>query len=104
MKHYGLSLAEGSEIQNITVPTGTSYPAQPNAGELFFRTDLGELYYHDGTSWNSTSSSALNLNGLSDVDITNVAENEALIYSSGSWKNVKVDHARRGQMYFYGTF
>lgn len=51
MKIYGMDNPEGSEIVNLTVPTGTADPSSPNAGELFFRTDLGELRVHDGISW-----------------------------------------------------
>jgi len=54
MKHYGLNIAEGTEITNTTVATGTADPSvTPNTGELFFRTDLGKLRVHDGTSWTS---------------------------------------------------
>lgn len=38
-----LSLQEGSEIVNITVERGTADPANPNDGQLFFRTDLDQL-------------------------------------------------------------
>ena len=51
MKTYGMENAEGSEIINLTVPTGTSFPANPNAGELFFRTDSTTLNVHDGSVW-----------------------------------------------------
>lgn len=54
MRHYGLDIAEGTEITNTTVATGTADPSvTPNAGELFFRTDLGKLRIHDGSSWSS---------------------------------------------------
>jgi len=51
MKHYGLSIAEGSEVTNLTVPTGTSFPANDNVGEFFFRTDLNILYVRDNSEW-----------------------------------------------------
>lgn len=34
-----LNLFEGSFITNLTVASGTSFPINPNAGELFYRTD-----------------------------------------------------------------
>jgi hypothetical protein len=33
------------------VATGTSFPASPSAGELFYRTDLTLLHVYDGSSW-----------------------------------------------------
>lgn len=36
MKIYGGEVAEGSNITNITVPAGTSFPLTPNDGEMFF--------------------------------------------------------------------
>lgn len=61
MKHYGINNPEGSEITNLTVPTGTAFPGTPNAGELFFRTDESKLYSHDGSSWNEVSTNLSNL-------------------------------------------
>lgn len=50
MKHYGIDLAEGSDISNLTVDSGTSFPGNPNEGELFFRSDTDTLYVYT-TSW-----------------------------------------------------
>ena len=37
------------------VPTdqlgGAAFPASPTTGDVYFRTDLGEWYYYDGTRW-----------------------------------------------------
>lgn len=51
MKHYGLKIPEGSDITNITVPSGTTFPSNDNAGELFFRTDENKLYIRNNTTW-----------------------------------------------------
>jgi len=55
MKHYGLNISEGSEVINLTAPTGAAFPVgptnPPNTGELFFRTDSNGLYVYDGTNW-----------------------------------------------------
>jgi len=32
-------------------PSGTAFPLNPTTGYAFFRTDLGEWYYYDGTRW-----------------------------------------------------
>lgn len=66
MEHYGLSIAEGSEITNLTVPVGTTFPTNDNVGELFFRTDVNVLYVRDNTTWvdaSSGSTDALTLEG-----------------------------------------
>ena len=49
----GIKLVEGSEVQNLVVDSGTAFPANPDVGELFYRTDaLSEgLYTHNGTEW-----------------------------------------------------
>ena len=48
MKHYGLTLPEGTEITNLTAPIGTSFPGNANVGEMFYRTDEDILYVYDG--------------------------------------------------------
>ena len=60
MKHYGLKVAEGSEITNLTAPVGTAFPANENAGELFFRSDLLDLYIYDGVTWKVVLPEAVN--------------------------------------------
>jgi len=59
MKHYGLSIAEGSEITNLTVATGTSFPGNESVGELFFRTDQQTLYVWDGSEWDNAGGAGL---------------------------------------------
>lgn len=54
MKIHGISLVEGSHIANATVATGTTFPNNPNEGELFYKTGEG-LYIHNGTSWHLIS-------------------------------------------------
>lgn len=52
-----ITLGEGGKINNLTLPHGTSFPANGNLGEKFFLstgidadTPKGE-YEHDGTAW-----------------------------------------------------
>lgn len=52
-------VVEGSVIVNATVPSGTSFPSSPNAGELFFRTDLGSLQTFTGALWVEAGSVSL---------------------------------------------
>lgn len=56
MIHFGIEVAEGTSVGNLTVASGTSYPAFPSAGELFFRTDSGTLFVYSD-SWNPLISS-----------------------------------------------
>lgn len=60
MKIYGVDLAEGSQITNTTVASGTSYPSNPNVGELFYLTSgtVG-LYIHNGSTWLSLASASM---------------------------------------------
>lgn len=51
MKVYGnVTLSEGSDIKNLTVPNGPVFPENPNAGELFYLDGVG-LSCHDGANW-----------------------------------------------------
>lgn len=61
----GITLVEGSEIQNLVVATGPTFPAAPDTGELFFLTsgDSG-LHMYDGTQWLRLISTA---DGISDT-------------------------------------
>jgi len=34
-----------------TMPSGTSFPSNPRAGDLFYRTDEDRVYRYNGTSW-----------------------------------------------------
>jgi phage-related tail fiber protein len=54
MLMYGVTVAEGSEISNLTVATGTAFPANPSIGELFFRTDLNALHIYNNSAWVKT--------------------------------------------------
>ncbi len=53
MRIDGLTLSEGSTIKNLSVDTGTVFPSLPNSGEMFYRTDGGNLglYVYNGSSW-----------------------------------------------------
>ena len=57
MIHFGIEVAEGTNISNLSVASGASFPGTPNAGELFYRSDLNQLYLYT-TSWNQVSAGA----------------------------------------------
>jgi parallel beta-helix repeat protein len=49
---------------NMTLWSGTSFPASPVVGQPFYRTDLGALYYYNGT-WVATGTGATGPAGAS---------------------------------------
>jgi hypothetical protein len=62
MRIDGIQLSQGSSISNLVVASGTSFPAQADAGELFYRTDsdvtMRGMYCYIGTAWDRISSTA----------------------------------------------
>ncbi len=60
MKFHGITLEQGSKVSNLTVASGTSFPAQPDEGELFFRSDsdvrFSGLYMYAGGNWDRIAS------------------------------------------------
>lgn len=71
MRIDGIDLVEGSSIANLTVDSGTSFPSDPNSGELFVRTDsdveLRGLYLYEDGVWSRVSSD------VSSADVVNKA-------------------------------
>ena len=61
MRIDSIQLTEGSNISNLTVASGTSFPASPNSAELFFRTDsnitIRGMYVYINGSWDRLASS-----------------------------------------------
>lgn len=51
-------IVEGSAIQNATVASGTTPPALPNIGELFYNTTLGQIQAYNGASWAAITNAA----------------------------------------------
>lgn len=46
-----INLIEGSDVKNLILPSGTSFPQNPNPGELFFYTTDSTVYLYQTTSW-----------------------------------------------------
>lgn len=63
----GLTLTEGAVIENLTCAVGASDPADPSTGELFFRTDLGELRVYTGAAWESVGTGAFTASITGDL-------------------------------------
>lgn len=54
MIYDGIKLIEGSSLENLVIATGTTFPGDPDEGELFVRTDGGSagLYVYQNSTWN----------------------------------------------------
>lgn len=52
---YWTYAAATEPYQTLTVGYGTTFPVSPNAGDRFFRTDLGMEFFWNGTYWLSTT-------------------------------------------------
>jgi len=46
-----LTKAEWLDPDIHYIPSGTSFPANPSEGDLFWRKDEKILYIYDGTAW-----------------------------------------------------
>ncbi len=62
MKISGIELAAGSDIVNLVVENGISFPVAPNNAELFYRTDADTrvvgLYLYINNAWQRLASHA----------------------------------------------
>jgi hypothetical protein len=50
------NIVEGSSIQNATVASGSTPPANPSPGELFYNTTLSQLQTYTGATWDTVPS------------------------------------------------
>lgn len=70
----GIKLVEGSEINNLVVQTGTSWPTSPSEGELFYMKEGGVategLYVYDGAQWLMTNNEFTNGDIISALGYT----------------------------------
>lgn len=50
-----IQISEGSNVQNLSINTGSSFPSDPNVGEIFYYTggsfDGEGIYVYDGYDW-----------------------------------------------------
>jgi hypothetical protein len=53
----------------LTLPSGTSYPASPSAGGLFYRSDMRRLDTYNGSGWAPAASSGAFMDPLSLVHL-----------------------------------
>jgi hypothetical protein len=72
-------------IKNIVVDSGTVFPAGPVTGQLFYRADLGMLYFFDGTTWRT----ALYFSGK-HTDLLNKEVNGVIDHADNSITTAKL--------------
>ena len=93
----GISLLEGTKVVNLTVDSGTSFPASPNAAELFYRTDNTTLYYYNGSSWIAISIPSLVTSRSAEIRVTSSRRAISAAASVIAWAGATTAHARRSQ-------
>lgn len=94
----GVILLEGSDVVNLTLPSGTSFPISPNVGEIFFNSTDNKVYVYYADVWSAIGGSTNNAvavnSGTTLPDVNTVVEGELFIltttnkiYSAigGSW-------------------
>ena len=94
----GVILLEGSDVVNLTLPSGTEFPSSPNIGEIFFNSTDNKVYVYYADVWStiggSTSNAVAVNSGTALPDVNAVVEGELFIltttnkiYSAigGSW-------------------
>jgi hypothetical protein len=90
----GIALSEGSALQNLTVASGASFPADANAGELFFSTTLSALCVYTGAAWATVSTlvdSKIPVSQLPSLAITDV-------FAVGDQASMLALNAQRGDV------
>jgi hypothetical protein len=97
VKVFGsVTLSEGSDVKNLTVDHGNTYPNNPNEGELFYHSSNG-LSVYTGSQWIAViqSQNQINLtgdvtgsgNGTVNTSLSNITDNGA-----GSFKKITVNN------------
>ena len=94
MKHYGIINPEGEVITNITVPSGPSFPSDPNIGELFSITGSGSplsatIFHYAGEGVGSPAWINIQAGSAASPQISSVAPTfETNTFTAGSPNNV----------------
>ncbi len=55
MIYDSIDLLGNTQLANVTVDSGTSFPSLPTLGEMFFKTDSKQMFIYNGTEWMQTS-------------------------------------------------
>lgn len=65
----GIEILEGSEVVNFTFPTGSSFPSNPDQGEIFYKTDVKKPYIYIDTTWVEMATGSVGTTSSSSVHI-----------------------------------
>jgi hypothetical protein len=57
----GLVQFKQKGTEQLVLEQGTSFPATPVSGQVFYRTDLVQLYIYNGTTWNTQAGGSLRI-------------------------------------------
>ncbi len=70
-----VSISEGGSITNATIASGSSFPSNPNTGELFFRNDSPNdgLHVYTGTEWTLVGTGLVSFDSLNIKPAVRVA-------------------------------
>lgn len=80
MKMYGeLNMSEGSDIKNLTTPSGSAYPSNPNDGELYTHLTYGLSVYLN-SAWVALGSGG---GGTSETTNYNTVSRYQMITTTG---------------------
>lgn len=79
----GISLTEGTAISNASIASGTAFPSNANAGELFYRTDLESLHVYNGSAWAEVGSGS----GSGPASTTDLPEGSNLYFTTARARN-----------------
>ena len=86
-----ISLLAGSDIENLVVVSGSTFPASSTIGELFYHTTDSKLYVFTGSIWDGILTSAVSVTSvagrtgtiiLSQADITSLKTTDSPTFAS----------------------
>lgn len=78
----------------VGLPSGNTLPSVGSAGDLFYKLDELKIYVHDGSTWviaQGSGGGASAVSDLTDVELTDLANNQVLLYNSSQTKWINVD-------------
>lgn len=80
----------------VNLPHGSTLPSVGVTGDLFFKTTDSTIYTYTGSAWTAVQGAgggASALADLTDVELTDLANNQVILYNStqSKWINVDTD-------------